>query len=136
MGVGPPSQAAIVADAPPRAEADGLPHVHAGRSDELAVRHPASGPAPGAVGAWQLNVDPKHVWVGTAKDDFIQMVTGTVLGDGPQYRDFDAQRIQIDTSGHGGYWDMGPNGAASESLANQGRIIASRQPTLAPTVPH
>ncbi|RKT18204.1 alpha/beta hydrolase family protein [Streptomyces sp. 1114.5] len=91
-------------------------------------------PGMGVEGAWQLNVDPKHVWVGTAKDDFIQTFTGTVLGDGPQYRDFDAQRIQIDTSGHGGYWDFGPGGA-SESLQNQGRIIAGRPPTLAPRYP-
>ncbi|MFD9692658.1 alpha/beta hydrolase [Kitasatospora sp. NPDC059088] len=91
-------------------------------------------PGMGVEGSWQLNVDPKHVWVGTAKDDFIQTFTDTVLGNGPQYRDFDAQRIQIDTSGHGGYWDSGPGGA-SESLQNQGRIIAGRPPTLAPPYP-
>ncbi|MFF2751854.1 alpha/beta hydrolase [Kitasatospora sp. NPDC058048] len=92
-------------------------------------------PGMGVDTASQLNIDPKHVWVGTAKDDFIQTFTGTVFGEGPQYGIFGAQRIQIDTSGHGGYWDMGANGA-SESLDNQGRIIAGRPPTLAPKVPH
>ncbi|MEU6967050.1 alpha/beta hydrolase [Kitasatospora aureofaciens] len=42
---------------------------------------------------------------------------------------------RTDTSGHGGYWDSGPGGA-SESLQNQGRVIAGRPPTLAPPHPH
>ncbi|MFJ9609674.1 alpha/beta hydrolase [Kitasatospora sp. NPDC101176] len=92
-------------------------------------------PGMGVDKASELNIDPRHVWVGTAKDDFIQTFTGTVFGEGPQNGVFGGQRIQIDTSGHGGYWDMGPNGA-SESLDNQGRIIAGRPPTLAPKPPH
>ncbi len=92
-------------------------------------------PGMGVDRASELNIDPKHVWVATAKDDFIQTFTGTVFGEGPQYGVFGAQHIEVDTSGHGGYWDMGPGGA-STTLDNQGRIIAGRAPTLAPTVPH
>ncbi|MFD8694314.1 alpha/beta hydrolase [Kitasatospora purpeofusca] len=92
-------------------------------------------PGMGVDRASELNIDPKHVWVGTAKDDFIQTATGTVFGEGPQYGVFGAQHIKVDTSGHGGYWNMGPGGA-SETLVNQGRIIAGRPPTLAPTVAH
>ncbi|MFJ8433921.1 alpha/beta hydrolase [Kitasatospora sp. NPDC094019] len=92
-------------------------------------------PGMGVDRASELNIDPKHVWVGTAKDDFIQTATGTVFGEGPQYGIFGAQRILVDTEGHGGYWNMGPNGP-SETLSNQGRIIAGHQPSLLPTVPH
>ncbi|MER6300420.1 alpha/beta hydrolase [Kitasatospora sp. NPDC001539] len=92
-------------------------------------------PGMGVDKASELNIDPKHVWVGTARDDFIREVAGDLSGRAPQNMYFGAQNIQIDTSGHGGYWDTGP-GAASESLRNQGRIIAGRPPTVLPQIPH
>ncbi|MET9182986.1 alpha/beta hydrolase [Kitasatospora aureofaciens] len=88
-------------------------------------------PGMGVDTAAGLNIDPKHVWVGTARDDFIREVGGDLSGRAPYNSYFGGQNIQIDTSGHGGYWD-----SASQSLANQGRIIAGRPPTVLPTVPH
>jgi hypothetical protein len=40
---------------------------------------------------------------------------------------FGGNNIEIDTHGHSGYWDDG-----SHSLANQGAIIAGKQPAEAP----
>ncbi|MER8185140.1 alpha/beta hydrolase [Kitasatospora sp. NPDC094015] len=77
-----------------------------------------------------LQADPAHVWVGTARDDGIQAVAGTVFGAEPQSRPFGARRIEVDTSGHSGYWEPG-----SESLRNQGRIITGRPPTTVPDLP-
>ncbi|MFJ1708772.1 alpha/beta hydrolase [Kitasatospora sp. NPDC088346] len=87
-------------------------------------------PGMGVDSAAQLGIDPGHVWVGTARDDGIQAVAGTVLGAEPQSREFGAHRLAIDTSGHSGYWKPG-----SESLAGQGRIIAGREPKLVPEIP-
>ncbi len=92
-------------------------------------------PGMGVDKASELNIDPKHVWVGTARDDFIREVAGDLSGPAPQNMYFGAQNIRIDTSGHGGYWDAGPGGT-SESLQNQGRIIAGRPPTVLPRIPH
>jgi hypothetical protein len=71
----------------------------------------------------QLNVAPGHVYFGQAPDDPIGWVQGLSLGRGPTHPDWGGFRFDTDTSGHSGYWDDG-----SESLANQGRIIAGRQP--------
>lgn len=87
-------------------------------------------PGMGVDNAADLNVDPGHVWVGTARDDGIQAVAGTVFGTEPQSRQFGAQRLAIDTSGHGGYWTAG-----SDSLGSQGKIIAGKEPKLIPEIP-
>ncbi|MFJ1796578.1 alpha/beta hydrolase [Kitasatospora griseola] len=74
--------------------------------------------------AADLHVDPDHFWAGTASDDNISLVTGLTLGPDPTLGSFGGKTIGIDTSGHSGYWD--PH---SESLANQGKIIAGRTPS-------
>ncbi|RPE29149.1 alpha/beta hydrolase [Kitasatospora cineracea] len=74
--------------------------------------------------AANLHVDPDHFWAGTAADDNISLATGLTLGPDPTLGAFGGQTIRIDTSGHSGYWD--PD---SESLANQGRIIAGMTPS-------
>ncbi|MFG2224800.1 alpha/beta hydrolase [Streptomyces sp. NPDC048644] len=72
--------------------------------------------------AKDLNMDPDHVWAGGAKDDFVSNHTsGLTLGEDPMEKEFGGKVFDVDTEGHGGYWDKG-----SESLANQGRIIAGR----------
>ncbi|MFE3738065.1 alpha/beta hydrolase [Streptomyces sp. NPDC059134] len=72
----------------------------------------------------QLHIDPGHLWVGAAADDKISNLTsGLTLGADPKESEFGAQRMYVDTSGHSGYWDDG-----SQSLENQGRIIAGKTP--------
>ncbi|MEV6595185.1 alpha/beta hydrolase [Streptomyces acidicola] len=72
----------------------------------------------------QLNVAPGHVYFGQAKDDNINLAQGLTLGADPTDPDWGGFQFETDTSGHRGYWDDG-----SESLANQGRIIAGQQPS-------
>jgi hypothetical protein len=76
--------------------------------------------------ASDLNIDPNHVWIGTARDDPAQDVDGA-LGAQPVYQDFGGQRFIVDTHGHDGYWADG-----SQSLLNQASIIAGKPPTQAP----
>ncbi|MGW2518479.1 alpha/beta hydrolase [Streptomyces sp. NPDC001617] len=71
-----------------------------------------------------LNIDPSHVYVGLAEDDPIRDAQDLTLGHNVTSSYFGATRFETDTSGHSGYWDQD-----SESLANQGRIIAGRQPS-------
>ncbi|PKV85989.1 alpha/beta hydrolase [Streptomyces sp. TLI_146] len=72
----------------------------------------------------QLHMDPRHLWVGAASDDLVSNVlSGASLGADPKDPGFGAQRMYVDTSGHSGYWDGG-----SQSLENQGRIIAGKEP--------
>jgi len=71
-----------------------------------------------------LNIDPSHVYVGLAEDDPIRDAQDLSLGHNVTSSYFGATRFETDTSGHSGYWDED-----SESLANQGRIIAGRQPS-------
>ncbi|MFJ3086964.1 alpha/beta hydrolase [Streptomyces sp. NPDC086838] len=72
----------------------------------------------------QLHIDPQHLYVGTAENDWVSNTFGdTTLGADPKDPGFGAQRMYVDTSGHGGYWDDG-----STSLENQGRIIAGLTP--------
>ncbi|MDI3422143.1 alpha/beta hydrolase [Streptomyces luteolus] len=71
--------------------------------------------------AGQLNTD--NVYFGQAPDDGIGWAQGLSLGRGPTHPDWGGTRFETDTSGHSGYWDDG-----SQSLANQGRIIAGQQP--------
>ncbi|GAA0610852.1 alpha/beta hydrolase [Streptomyces crystallinus] len=74
--------------------------------------------------AGQLHIDPRHLWVGAASDDLVSnLLSGASLGADPKDSGFGAQRMYVDTSGHSGYWDGG-----SQSLENQGRIIAGKQP--------
>ncbi|MFF4342218.1 alpha/beta hydrolase [Kitasatospora sp. NPDC001540] len=96
------------------------------QADDLVA---VASPGMAAEHAADLHLDPAHVWVGTARDDGVSLATGTTLGPDPTLPAFGARSIGIDTSGHSGYWDPG-----SESLANQGRIIAGRTPS--PSGPH
>ncbi|QKW23964.1 hypothetical protein HUT16_37145 [Kitasatospora sp. NA04385] len=81
--------------------------------------------SPGMTTAWasDLHIDPNHFWAGTAADDNIRRVTDLTLGPDPTRGGFGGQTLNIDTSGHSGYWD--PD---SRSLANQGKIIAGLPP--------
>ncbi|MFD7982044.1 alpha/beta hydrolase [Kitasatospora indigofera] len=83
-------------------------------------------PGMGVDNASELNIDPGHVWVGTARNDTIQEVD-TALGKQPLDGNFGGQRIEVDTSGHGGYWKD-----SSVSLHNQGKIIVGRPPVMSP----
>jgi hypothetical protein len=75
--------------------------------------------------AKDLNINPDHVWAGGAKDDFVSNHTsGLTLGEDPMEKEFGGKVFEVDTEGHGGYWDKG-----SASLANQGRIIAGQDGT-------
>lgn len=74
--------------------------------------------------AKDLQMDPDHVWAGWAPDDIVSTVASDkTLGENPADKEFGGKIFDVDTSGHGGYWDDG-----SESLANQGRIIAGMPP--------
>ncbi|MFD9793292.1 alpha/beta hydrolase [Streptomyces sp. NPDC059070] len=72
----------------------------------------------------QLHTDPGHLWVGAAKDDKVsEFASGLSLGVDPKVAWFGARQMYVDTHGHSGYWDDG-----SQSLENQGRIIAGKEP--------
>lgn len=74
--------------------------------------------------AKDLQMDPDHVWAGWAPDDIVSTVASDkTLGENPADKEFGGKIFDVDTSGHGGYWDEG-----SESLSNQGRIIAGMSP--------
>lgn len=78
--------------------------------------------------AEDLQMDPEHVWVGGAEDDpIINHFSDYTLGRDPMLGGFGGNNFEVDTHGHSGYWDKG-----SESLDNQGAIIAGRQPTEVP----
>ncbi|MFI6153573.1 alpha/beta hydrolase [Kitasatospora sp. NPDC051170] len=77
--------------------------------------------------AGKLHISTDHVWVGTANDDPIRFASGLTLGRDPRSDVFGGHNIQIDTSGHSGYWDEG-----SITLMNQGRIIVGADPLQAP----
>lgn len=75
----------------------------------------------------KLHISTDHVWVGTAKDDPIRYAAGLTLGRDPRSDVFGGHNIEIDTSGHSGYWDVD-----STTLMNQGRIIVGADPVQAP----
>ncbi|MFJ3287677.1 alpha/beta hydrolase [Streptomyces sp. NPDC086669] len=78
--------------------------------------------------ASDLQMDPEHVWIGTADDDAVANNTSDyTLGRDPSLGGFGGNNIRIDTHGHSGYWDEG-----SRSLRNQGAIIAGKPPSEAP----
>jgi hypothetical protein len=78
--------------------------------------------------AADLQMDPEHVWVGGAEDDpIINNFSGYTLGDNPMNAPFGGNNFEVDTHGHSGYWDED-----SESLRNQGAVIADRKPAEVP----
>ncbi|MFI9329339.1 alpha/beta hydrolase [Kitasatospora sp. NPDC052868] len=81
-------------------------------------------PGMGVLTADQLTVNPDHLWIGEATDDPTRLVGGFSLGPSPHIVGFGGHNIEIDTSGHGGYWDD-----KTQSMINQGNIIAGRKPT-------
>ncbi|MFE2728407.1 alpha/beta hydrolase [Kitasatospora sp. NPDC059327] len=84
-------------------------------------------PGMGVLTANQLTVSPDHLWIGEATDDATRIVGGFSLGPSPHIVGFGGHNINIDTSGHGGYWNE-----ESESVLNQGRVIAGQEPTTSP----
>ncbi|MDG4858964.1 alpha/beta hydrolase [Streptomyces sp. T-3] len=91
-------------------------------ADRIAV---VGSPGMGVGRADDLNIDPDNFYVGEAGDDPIQAAQDLTLGEDPSNAIFfGGNKFVTDTSGHSGYWDEG-----SQSLANQGRIIAGREPT-------
>ncbi|BCK71550.1 hypothetical protein Srufu_055030 [Streptomyces libani subsp. rufus] len=84
--------------------------------------------------ASDLNIDPDHVYIGRAKDDGIKGAAGATLGPDPVQETFGGHRFKVDTHGHSGYWDETDHGP-SQSLLNQGKIIAGVTPTPAPKEP-
>ncbi|GAA1390261.1 hypothetical protein GCM10009639_18770 [Kitasatospora putterlickiae] len=84
-------------------------------------------PGMGVDHAKQLQIDPNHVWVSEAEDDLTRIAGGLTLGPGPHTIGFGGNNLSTDTSGHGGYWDDG-----SQSLWNQAKIIAGKQPEVEP----
>ncbi len=81
-------------------------------------------PGMGVDHAKDLNIDPDHFYTGVAEDDPIRNVTDMSLGTTPNKSDFGGTRFKVDTHGHSGYWNDG-----SDSLDNQGKIIAGQQPS-------
>ncbi|MFC3578148.1 alpha/beta hydrolase [Streptomyces yaanensis] len=78
--------------------------------------------------ASDLQMDPEHVWIGGAKDDaVINHASDLTLGRDPMLGAFGGNNFEVDTHGHSGYWDEG-----SDSLDNQGAVIAGRKPTEVP----
>ncbi|MEV6741671.1 alpha/beta hydrolase [Streptomyces sp. NPDC051104] len=78
--------------------------------------------------AQDLQMDPEHVWIGGAEDDIvINHFSDYTLGRDPMLGAFGGNNFEVDTHGHSGYWDKG-----SDSLDNQGRVIAGRQPAEVP----
>ncbi|MFJ9951242.1 alpha/beta hydrolase [Kitasatospora sp. NPDC091207] len=84
-------------------------------------------PGMGVDQAKQLHIDPDHVWISEAEDDPTRLFSGMTLGPGPHNIGFGGHNLYTDTSGHGGYWDE-----TSESLYNQGKIIAGKRPDVVP----
>ncbi|MFJ5119174.1 MULTISPECIES: alpha/beta hydrolase [unclassified Kitasatospora] len=87
-------------------------------------------PGMGVLQADQLNIDPDHVWIGEADDDPTRLVGGATLGPSPHIWGFGGNNIEIDTEGHGGYWND-----RSTSLLNQAKIIAGLKPSTSPKEP-
>mgnify|MGYP002621827250 CR=1 FL=1 len=71
--------------------------------------------------ARELNLDPRHVWVGRAATDEIRFVPEPIHGREPADPGYGANRFTTDTSGHSGYWRPG-----SASLLNQAYIVTGQ----------
>jgi hypothetical protein len=83
----------------------------------------------------QLNIDPSHVWTGTAPDDPVARFQ--YFGPAPTTPGFGANQFTVNATGggfpmgqHGEYFDDPTNNANSDrggsSLANIGHIIAGQ----------
>ncbi|MEV6964407.1 alpha/beta hydrolase [Hamadaea sp. NPDC051192] len=76
----------------------------------------------GVDNASELNLDPHHVWAGTASDDpAVLVASGAIGGSDPTDPGFGANQFDVDTSGHHDYWQLG-----SRSATNIGAIITGR----------
>ncbi|GIG59688.1 hypothetical protein Lfu02_40600 [Longispora fulva] len=71
--------------------------------------------------ARDLHIDPRHVYAGAASEDVVTMAGPLAHNTAPSDEMFGANRYNVDTSGHSGYWD--PD---SDSLHNQGAIIGGQ----------
>jgi hypothetical protein len=100
--------------------------------------------------AAELNVGPRHVWAGAATDDPVAspesylsdrwaplgwpLGPAEVAGDiwalshdiPPQAEAFGGNVYQVDTRGHGGYWDLDPQGLPTQSLLNQASVVVGQ----------
>ncbi|MFD8316951.1 alpha/beta hydrolase [Kitasatospora purpeofusca] len=88
-------------------------------------------PGMGVDNAKQLHIDPNHVWISEAEDDMTRFAGGLTLGPGPHNIGFGGNNLYTDTSGHGGYWDTTAD-SDSDSVKNQGKIIAGKPPEVVP----
>jgi pimeloyl-ACP methyl ester carboxylesterase len=71
--------------------------------------------------AEDLQIDPRHVWAGSAEGDPVSGFGGSIWGvhdNEPSDEDFGANRYATDTHGHSAYWTPG-----SQSLDNQALIV-------------
>jgi hypothetical protein len=95
----------------------------ASQGDGLAVDDIIVAGSPGmrVPDAGHLNIDPRHVWAGSASDDAIPTIGPIAHGTAPHTADFGANRFHVDTSGHVDYWRPG-----SESLRNQAHILVGQ----------
>ncbi|MEU7905319.1 putative Ig domain-containing protein [Actinoplanes sp. NPDC049118] len=92
------------------------------RADDILV---AGSPGMHVHNAWELMIDPKHVWAGAAWNDPVAVsgwgAIAWVHDISPHVESFGANRYVVDTSGHSDYWTPG-----STSLKNQAKVIAGR----------
>ena len=91
----------------------------------------AGSPGVHASHASELNVGADHVWAARGSGDFVPSLGpfahGGDWGVVPSDPNFGANAMRTDTAGHGEYWNYRPGThEASESLANQARVIAGR----------
>lgn len=76
----------------------------------------------------QLHVSPSRLWVGVGSDDgVVDWAADKTLGPNPAGSGFGAEHMYVDTSEHSDYWNDG-----SQSLDNQGRVIAGLPPNNTP----
>ncbi|WP_327162998.1 alpha/beta hydrolase [Streptomyces zaomyceticus] len=76
----------------------------------------------------QLHVSPSRLWVGVGSDDgVVNWAADKTLGPNPADSGFGAEHMYVDTSEHSDYWNDG-----SQSLDNQGRVIAGLPPNNTP----
>lgn len=78
--------------------------------------------------AKDLQMDPRHVWIGsTQQDPIVKHAAGLTLGENPAMTAFGGQPMQVNDGGHSSYWDDD-----KPSLRDQGRIIVDLPPALGP----
>jgi pimeloyl-ACP methyl ester carboxylesterase len=96
------------------------------RGDGLAADDIVTAGSPGmhTNRAEDLQIDPRHVWAGSADGDHVSGAGGSVWGvhdNEPSDGDFGANRYATDTEGHSAYWTPG-----TESLLNQARVVVGQ----------